>query len=806
MSHSPSDRPFRFVSQRRRPVEDRRFVLGQGRYVADVKLPGTAEVAVVPSPHAHARILRIDVSKAAAAPGVLAVVTGRDLAGDINPLPNYLDTPAVQFFPLAVDKVRFAGEWVAAVVAVDRYAAEDAAELVEVEYEPLPAVVDAEKAMSPDAPLVHEGHGSNVMWHRRWVWGPVEDDFAAADLVVRRRFRWRRHSGVPIETFGVLAHWDAGREILEVWASIQMPQFPEQIAHVLGLRTNQVRVHYDVDVGGSYGTKRGIKHSVLVGYLARKVRRPVRFTEDRLEYMRAGGAHGPDRVFYAEAAATRDGVITSLRLRTIDDNGAFPGRSPLQMGKPVGAIVGPYKVRSVEYEGFSVVTNKTEQVAFRGFGQSPTNFVIERLVDLVAAELGLDPVEIRRRNFIQPAEFPYTIPSGTTYDSGDYPAVMEKALAAAGYEELRRRQAAARAEGRLLGIGVAACIEPGGGNALFIPLFNPKNDVTTFPEGVMVKVDRGGQVTATISFSSSGQGHETLIATLVGEELGIDPGRIRVLHADNLSGLPSQTPVASRMAIVAGNAAVRAARKIKEKLIRIAAHNLRIPAADLRYREGAVICVSDPARRMEWADLVAIAHRKFHLMPMDEEPGLQAIHVEQVPTGGRLPEPDGRVHMYPCHSFSVHIPLVEVDPETGLVRILQYHVAHDCGTVINPDIVDGMVYGGVGHGVGAALYEEFAYDPETGQFLSQSFMDYLLPSTLEVPHVELVEHCTPSPLTAYGQKGVGEGGYMTAPAALASAVADALRPLNVDIVEIPMTPDRIRQWIQNAMRQEVVRT
>ncbi len=795
---------FQYVSRKLRPREDYRFLTGKGRFAGDLVLPKMVHVALVGSTHAHARLLSVDVSRALAHPGVVAAVTGEDLRRDTNPIPNYLETPTIREYPLAVDKVRYVGEWVAAIIATDRYVAEDAAELVDVEYDPLPAVIDAEKAIKPDSPLVHEGEGSNVAWHRRFVWGPVEEDFAGADVVIRQRFRWRRHSGVPIETFAVSAEWDEGTSLLNVWASIQMPQFEEQLAHALRLPVNSIRVFHDVDVGGSYGTKRGIKHSILVGYLARLSARPVQLVEDRLEYMRGGGAHGPDRVFYAELAASREGLIKSFRLKTIDDNGAFPGRSPMQMGKPLGAIVGPYRINSVEYEGVAVTTNKTPQIAFRGFGQSPTNFVLERMVDRLSKEVKVERIELRRRNYIHPEEFPYAIPSGTTYDSGDYPEVLRKALESADFPALLRFQAEARERGRLIGIGVSGCVEPGGGNAMFLSLLNPKNEVTTFPEGVLVKIDATGTVSAQISFSSAGQSHETMIAMIVGEQLGVHPDKIRVLHADSLSGLPTQTPVASRMAIVAGTAAYHAAGKLKAKMVRIAAHNLRIPEDDLEYRQGKVICRSNPKVEMGWDQLVRIAHKQFHRLPISEEPGLQAIHVQQVPSGGKLPTDDGRVHMYPCYSFSVHIPVVEVDPETGLVKILRYYVAHDCGTVINPDVVDGMVIGGIGHGIGAALYEEFVYDEETGQFLSQSLMDYLLPSALEIPPVELTAHCTPSPLTPLGQKGVGEGGYMTAPAAVASAVEDALSGLGVTITELPMTPDRVFRLLESAQTHKGV--
>ena len=777
---------FRYIGRKRRPREDRRFVAGAGRYVADLDLPGMLHVALVASPYPAARIEAIDARHALALPGVHAVLTGDELARATDPLLTGLDIPEVRRFPLAVGRARYVGEWVAAVVAETRALAEDAAELVEVEYRPLPFVIDPEAALAAGSPPVHPEHGSNLLYRRKFTWGPVEQDFAAAGQRLAFRARWHRNATVPIETFGVVARWDPAAQLLDVWASIQMPKYPDQLARALRLPGNAVRVHFDTDVGGSYGVKRGIKHSVLVGYLARKLGAPIRLIEDRLENMRGGDAHGPDRIFDVEVAFGTDGIIRSLRLRALDDAGAYAGRAPLQLGKPVGAIVGPYRIGSVEYEAISVTTNKTAQEAVRGFGQSPTNFALETMMDRVARRLGIDRIELRRRNLIRAEEFPYTIPSGSTYDSGDYHTVLEKALAAAGYEALLAKRDEARRAGRLAGIGIGCCLEPSGGNSAFEPLFNPKNETTTWMESCTIKVDLSGTITAAMGTSSSGQGHETLVATVVGEVLERDPDTIRVIHADSLGALPSNSPVGSRMAIMLGGAAAGAAKKLKAALVAIAAHNLGAPEAELLYRDGTVARRDDQSAALSWAQLVEIAHRKFHKLPPGMTPGLQAIHVWEVPTGGALPTPDGRVQMYPCYAFEAHVVYAEIDRITGQVTLGPYAIGHDCGTMINPDIVHGMTYGGAAHGIGAALYERFRYDAQ-GQLVSGSFMDYLMPSAHEVPDIVIADHCTPSPLTEFGQKGSGEAGYLGAPAAVASAVNDALAPLELAIAELPMS-------------------
>ena len=702
---------FKYVSRKRRTKEDRRFVTGRGRFVADIDLPGMKHACIVTSPHPAARIVSIDCDEARAMPGVRYVLTGDELQANTGELLSGLDLPGVHRYPMAAGVVRYVGEWVAVVVADSRYLAEDAAEAILIDYEPLPFVMDPEEAFQPTSAPVHAEHGSNVLFHRQFVWGDVDGDFAAAEHELSFRVRWNRNSAVPIETFGVIASWDPGTEILDVWASIQMPKYHDQIAKALGLPGNAVRVHYDVDVGGSYGVKRGIKQSVVASYLARKLGFPVRLIEDRLENMTGGDAHGPDRIFDVAVAFSGAGIVNSLRIRALDDVGCYPGRAPLQLGKP--------------------------------------------------------------------------IPSGSTYDSGDYHAVMDKLVDFAKLEALYAKRDELRANGVLAGVGLSTCLEPSGGNSAFEPLFNPKNDTTTWMESVQLKVDLSGTVTVIMATSTSGQGHETMASTVVGEELGIDPDMIRVLHADSLSALPSNSPVGSRMAIMLGGAASHAARRMLGRMKAIAAHQFQLPADRVVYDSGRFAVADDPSRALGWMDVVLIAHRKYHLMPADMEPGLQETFVWEVPTGGKMPTEDGRVQMYPCYSFEAHIPLVSIDPATGKVSILDYFIGHDCGTQINPDIVHGMTFGGVAHGIGAALYEWFEYNPE-GQLLAATFMDYLIPSAHEVPEIRIIDHCTPSPLTPLGQKGSGEAGYLGAPAAISSAVNDALAPLGLDILSLPM--------------------
>ena len=788
---------FRYVASDRRVREDRRFVAGKGNYVADINLPGTLHVALVTCPHAAARIKGIDKSAALKMPGVRYVLDGAELAAGTDVLMAGLDTPNVPRRPLAFEIARYSGEWVAAVVAETRAQAEDAAEALAIDYEPLPFVLDAEAAMEKSSPLVHEKHGTNVLLDKTFVWGEVDKDFAASPRKLKLRVKWGRSSTVPIETFGVIARWDPWRDILDVWASIQMPRYSDQIALALKIPATSVRVHYDVDVGGSYGVKRGIKHSVLVGYLARRLGAPVRLIEDRLENMRGGDAHGPERLFDVEVAYDDDGIVRSMKMRALENLGAYAVRSPFQLGKPIGAIVGPYKIKSVQYRALAVVTNKATQDAVRGFGQAPTNVALERAMDEVANALGLDRLEVRRRNLIRANEFPYLIPSGTTYDSGDYETVIAKVLADTNYEALKKERDKLRAEGKLAGIGIAACLEPSGGNATFEALLNPKITTSTFMDSCRINVDGNGTITATMHTTSSGQGHETLVGTVIGEVLQVDPDAVRVTRPDSLNSLPSGTPVGSRMAIMLGGAAFHAAQKLKTKLTAIAAHDLGIPVARAVYEKGDVHDRDKPANKRTWTDLVGIAYRNIHRMPPDMEPGLAFSHIYPVPTGGTLPTPDGRVQMYPCFAFEFHLMLLTLDPELGTPQILRYRVGHDCGTQINPKIVRGMTMGGIAHGIGAALFEEFAYNDE-GQLIAQSFMDYVLPSSHEVPAIKIIDHETPSPHTVLGQKGSGESGYLGAPAAIANAVNDALKPLGVTINTLPLKTSKLGDLIAEA--------
>ena len=793
---------YKWVGKHFPPIEDPRFVLGKGRYVNDITLPGMLHMATVSSPHAHAVIRSIDTTEAEQAPGVIKVIVGEDLSEWMEPIPQNMYLPSVVWYPLAVGKARFAGEWVAVVVATSRYLAEDAAELVKVEYEPLGALVDPEEAMRPDAPVLHEEHGSNIAFQASLDFGDVDAAFRDASHVFEGRFRWNRHSGVPMETFGCVASWDEIGGMVDVWASQQNPQINEQIARTMRVPSNRVRVHMDVDIGGSYGNKRGRKQIFLCCLACRAVGRPVKFIEDRLENMAAGDAHGPDRIWTVRVASDANGKIQGLDLAVIDDAGAYAGRGAMQIGKPITALVGPYTIPAVRYSPTSVLTCKTNQAPYNGFGQAPTNFAIERAVDMVAKGLELDRAEVRLRNFIQPDQFPYEIPTGATYDSGSYPTVLNKAMEMAGYGQLADMKAEALARGKLLGVGVASCIEPSAGAGSVFNLFNNPGVIGggDVGEGVRLQVDVNGNVTAAIGFQSAGQGHETTVTQLVCEALQVEPGKVSVTRADSNGGVPSVATTGSRMHLMMGAAVLGAAAKIKEKMVAIASQALGVEPSLLELRDGEFVARLLPSLRMGFDQVAQIAYRRADLRPSNMEPALVETYVYRNPKSGE--REDGthegafKTRGFISFAFAAHIPIVEVDAETFEIDLVNYYIVHDCGVQINPQIVEGLVFGGTMRGIDAALLSQYVYS-DNGQLLSQTFMDHLLSTAMEVPHITVADVCTPAPGHPLGAKGAGEGGYMTAPAAVVSAIEDALSGYGLELADIPVTPTALHELVSN---------
>jgi carbon-monoxide dehydrogenase large subunit len=761
-------------------VEDARLLSGQGRYVADLALPGMLHAAFVRSPHAHARIAAIDVSAARRAPGVIACLTGEELAGHARTMraPSRMRNYRVTDFPaLALGKVRHVGEAVAVVVATDRYLAEDAAELVAVKYEPLPTVADVDGALAEGAALLHDEAETNVILSRTFAQGDVNAALGGAAVVVSDRFRFHRHAGVAIENRACAARWETGDGSLTVWSSTQIPGIARDVlADLLGLPVHRVRV-IAADVGGGFGIKTVLyPEEIVVAALARMLGAPVRWIGDRREDLLTS-TQAWDETIDADLGVDAEGLIVGLRARVAADLGAYsiyPWTASIEVIQVVSFLPGPYRVTNYRAEALGVATNKAPMGPYRGVGRPVAVFVTEALLDRAARRLGLDPAEIRRRNLLTPEDLPYRSASGIVWDSGGFQESLARVCEAAGYVELRGEQRRARESGKYLGIGLASYVElTGVGSA--IPV-SPGAEIATGTEGATVRVEPGGGVVAIFGLGCQGQGHETTLAQVVAGELGVSVGDVRVLYGDTAIGPHSTGTYASRSAVLGGGAAIVAARAVRDKALAIAAHQLEASAADLTIEGGVVRVRGVPGREVTLGTIATIAYAGAKRLPPGIAPGLEAT---------KFYDP-----YFGTASNATHLAVVEIDPATWVVRALRHVVAEDCGRVINPLIASGQTIGGVAQGIGAALLEEVVYDAD-GQLLTGSLMDYLVPTAGEVPSIDVIHLDRPSPTTLGGFKGVGEGGTIGAPAAIANAVADALASLGIEISELPVTGERL---------------
>lgn len=799
-----ADQRLSVIGTRMLRKEDPRFLIGRGHFIDDIELPNMAHAAALRSPHAHARIKSIDAQAARALPGVVCIITGEEAAKETGPLPCFANPPVEQRC-LALRKVRHVGEPVALIVADTRYIAEDAAALIRVEYEPLPAVSDMMEAINSrgDAVLHPERGPDNVAEHRNYAFGAVEQEFAAAAHIVKRRLRWSRSGGQPLETAGAVANCDEGSGKFTIHVNGSMYNYIGfTIATALKVPSHQVNI-VPADAGGSFGSKLFLhKVSVLAALGARASGRPVKYIEDRIDNIAASDNHGSDRTYDVELALDADHRMTALRYRVVDDYGAYFQYGLGTHGNGFSQTVGPYRIRAVGAEIYAVFTNKCQQGACRGFGSEVTNFMIERIVDAAVEELNLDPIGFRRDNFIQPNEFPYQIPTGNLYDSGNYPGALDMALQMLGYEDWRDKQQAARTKGRYVGIGIASCQEKGVFSATEFWMLNrnPGFALTSSPESASIKIDPTGKAVISLHAPCWGNSPETVAAMVLAEQLTMDPADISVTYSDTDHGLPGTGPGGSRYTVMIAGAVTGAAAIIKEKLTRVAGHMLEADPRDLEFRQGKVGVKGAPGLEVAIAEIAMQAH--FFRLSLPDDPtltsGLDANYTYDHPLA-TLPRGDGDFGIfYPIMGHMCHMPVVEVDAETGQVSFLDYVAVHDCGTMINPMTVDGHVRGGTAQGIGTALLEEFRYD-KNGQLLNTSFTDYLLPRVGNLPPQVRIGHLvTPSPYTEYGVKGAGEGGRMVAPPAVISAIEDALRPLGVRIDTVPVTPSRLRALIREA--------
>jgi carbon-monoxide dehydrogenase large subunit len=753
--------------------EDPRLITGRAQYVEDIQLVGTLYAAFVRSPYAHAKISNVDVSAAKAKPGVFGAYSGADLVDakfDVS-VPTAAELPGLvkpAHPPLALGEVRFVGELVAVVVANDPYAARDAAEAVSVQYDELPAVVDLDKAAA-GGPYAHSGLESNIAYEMPIKVGDVDAAFAKADVIIKERIVNQRVVPCPMEPRTMLAEWQPGPQQLTLWSSTQIPHLLRtNIAMLLGLPEIKVRV-IAPEVGGGFGAKLNLyPEELLVSWLSMQFGKPIKYIETRSECFQAM-THGRDQIQYVEAAATKDGMLLGLRMKILSNLGAYH-----QLLTPAIATFTPlmaqgcYKMEGLECQLLGVFTNTMSTDAYRGAGRPEATFLIERMIDLVASKLGIDPAEIRRKNFIGGAEFPFATLTGLTYDSGEYAASLDKALELADYKGLRAKQAELRKQGRYMGIGLSTYVEVCGmGPSAAMPA--PGWDSAT------IRVEPTGSVTVMTGVSPHGQGQETTFAQIVADRLGVPIDAINIIHGDTDKVQYGVGTFGSRGTAVGGAALSLAIDSIQAKAIKIAAHQWEANPDDVEYKDGKIQVKGDPSKSLSTAEVGFMAFRGINL-PVDVEPGLDATRRFEPPN-----------FVYP---FGAHVCVVEVDPETGEVTILKYVAVDDCGPIINPLIVEGQVHGGLAQGISQALFEEAVYD-ENGQLTSGTFMDYAIPHAEQLIEFTTGHTETTTPVNPLGIKGVGEAGTIGSTPCVVNAVMDALAPFGVTHLDMPLRPEKL---------------
>ena len=778
--------PGQLVGQRVRRREDPRLVRGHGTYVDDVKLPGMLHLAFRRSDVAHGAIRSIDTAAAEAMPGVELVLTGAQLAEALPPMPVATPFPAPDHHSVAPERVRYVGEPVAVVVASDRYAAADAAAAIEVDIEELPAVVDPERAMAGDPATIHEAFANNLAV----PFAPagtgvnaetleVEDEtaleqaFGRAAVTVSQRMVSQRLAPNAMEPRGVVAHWEPGKDELTVWSTTQNPHIARTLlAAILGLGQHQVRV-IAPDVGGGFGSKINVYgEDFAAAAVSRRLGRPVKWIEDRSEAFQTT-IHGRDVICYLDLAADGEGKVLAVKMRLIADIGAYEMVLTAAIPTLVAFMIsGVYQIPVVRCDLTEVFTNKMPTDAYRGAGRPEGIYFLERGMDMLAAELGLDPAEVRRRNFIQPDQFPYTTAGGMTYDSGEYERTLDRALENAGWERMKAERDAARAEGRLVGLGLSFYTEICG--------FGPSAAMPTVGlwEHASVSVERDGKVRATSGASSHGQGHETTFAQMLADDLGVPMDDITIVHGDTGQVREGTGTFGSRSQVVGGTALLLASGKVKEKMRRFAAQMLETQPGDLGFRDGMIGPAGREDTGVPFADVAGFAYIPLPLPP-DTEPGLS----EEA-----FWEPEGFTWPFGCY-----ISQVEIDRETGELQLQRFVGVDDCGNVVNPLIVAGQIHGGIAQGVGQALIEEAVYDEASGQLLTGSFMDYAIPRARDFPRFELDHTVTPSPLNPLGVKGIGEAGTIGSTPSIVAAAADALGVRHIDMM---LRPEKLWRAIQ----------
>jgi 2-furoyl-CoA dehydrogenase large subunit len=789
----------KFLGRPLKTKEAYRHVRGKGKFVDDIRLPNTLYAAIARSQLAHARIKKIDYRKALELPGVVDVLTPEDVVKMSDPLPQMTVPPAsnIKDYPIAVGKVRYVGEPIAVVVAERREIAEDAAELIEVDYEPLLPVVDAEEALLKPPALVHEEVGSNIMAHIHYSYGNIEKAMKEADRIINLRLHFHRFSSTPLEPNAVVASYDKTEGTLTVWCNNQEPSFMlPQFNSALRLPYNRMRF-ITMDIGGGFGCKiTNYVYVILISLASMKVGKPVKWVETRTEHMLAS-SHGAERIFKVEVPVKEDGTVLGLKILSIDDDGAYARHEPAGLTVWAQVVPGAYKIKHVKSDMYAVFTNKCPAGPNRGFARAPHSFMIERVMDVVARELKLDPAYVRMKNYITRDEMPYTTPNGCIYDDGDYPKSLSIVMDALNYTELREKQREYWKQGRYIGIGLATTLDSGAPNFGQVKMLNPKLPLVGNAEACMLQLTPDGRFVVKLGTVPQGQSHETVTSQIVAEVFDVPVELVDVATGFDTFTHPytmHSGTYGSRYAAMGVGAIYGAAEKLKAKILRIASHLLNEDISSLSFSKGNVVSIKDSSKSISLKRLSRIAYGMPSMLPKDVEPGLVVVHFYY----NGLVEPDERkiANLALTYSYQTHGVVGELDPETGKFKILRYVIVDDAGRVINPLVVEGQVHGAAVHGIAAALFEEFKYDKE-GQLLSSTFIDYLSPHSVDLPDFEVHHLEIPSPFSPLGAKGVGEGGG-TAHIAVINAINDALSPFGVTIERSIATPEEVYQLIKRA--------
>ena len=794
----------KYVGQRVKRTEDPRLIKGLAHYVDDIKLPDILHVAFVRSLYAHARISSIDASEALKAPGVVAVFTGKDVAEKIGPVPCASALPDLKvpdYRVLATDKALFVGHPIAAVVAADKYAARDAVDLISVEYEELPAVVDVEAA-AKGGTVIHEKFGDNVAYKLTSGEGDIEAALKSADRVVSQRMVHQRLAPIAMETRGVLARYFPGEEELTIWSSTQIPHLLRtQLALMIGIPENKLRV-ITPEVGGGFGSKLNVyAEEALLGWISMQLGKPAKWIETRRENFQST-IHGRAQVGTVEIGCKSDGTITGLRYNVFADLGAYHQLLTPAIPTLTGLMLsGAYKIPAIQMNVTGVFTNKMATDAYRGAGRPEATYVVERAMDLLANELKMDPVEVRRKNFPKSDEFPFHTATGLDYDSGNYEAALDKALDLSGYQKLRAEQKQARANGKLIGIGMSSYVE--------ICALGPSQAMPAGGwESATVRIEPTGKVTIMTGASPHGQGQETSFAQIAADELGVDLNDVTVIHGDTAIVQYGIGTFGSRATAVGGTAVLVAIQKLKEKAAKIAAHMLQADSSRLTFEGGRYSLQAATAAGVS-APVVPVGQAPAGALPQPATEGKSSLTIQEIALAAHVAKeipPDTEPGLSATYffepknftfPFGTHICVVEIDKETGETKFLKYVAVDDCGKVINPMLVDGQVHGGIVQSIGQALYEEVVYD-EQGQLVTGELMDYALPKASQLPWFETDRTETPSPVNPLGVKGVGEAGTIGATPAIVNAIVDALSPYGVKHVDMPVRPEAVWKLISKA--------